>query len=280
MSRRRTATAFAALAAGVVVAAARSRRRRDRAPGEDPADPAGRLIGDVAAYDLGSRLLYGPIFRHVAREVAAVTPPGAAVLEVGCGPGHLAIRMARDHGLRVTASDLDPAMVARAAANVDRAFAPGDPVRPTIVVGDVAALPFASGSFDVAVSTFSMHHWADPAAGIAELHRVLRPGGRAFVWDLAARVRHLEGQSPDPAAVAAASPFGGAATLSRWPGLLPIVERVDLVRGADGPGGGDGLGGEGGGDGPGSDGGGHGTGGADGGARTGADGAAMGPPAG
>ena len=163
----------------------------------------------------------------------------AAVLEVGCGPGHLAIRMARDHGLRVTASDLDPAMVARAAANIDRAFAPGDTVRPTIVAGDVAALPFAPGSFDVAVSTFSMHHWADPAAGIAELHRVLRPGGRAFVWDLAARVRHLEGRAPDPAAVAAASPFGGAATLRRWPGLLPIVERVELVRGGDGPGGGD-----------------------------------------
>ena len=272
MSRRRAVTAFAALAAGVVVAAARSRRRRDRAPGEDPADPAGRLIGDVAAYDLGSRLFYGPILRHVAREVAAVTPPGAAVLEVGCGPGHLAIRMARDHGLRVTASDLDPAMVARAAANVDRAFVPGDLVRPTIVAGDVAALPFAPGSFDVAVSTFSMHHWADPAAGIAELHRVLRPGGRALVWDLAARVRHLEGRSPDPAAVAAASPFGGAATLRRWPGLLPIVERVELVRAGDSPGAGDGPGG--------GDRGAGGTSVPDGDTRAGVDGAAMEQPAG
>ena len=261
MSRRRTATAFAALAAGVGFAAARSRRRRDRASeSEDPADPAGRLIGDVAAYDLGSRLFYGPIFRRVAREVAAVTPPGAAVLEVGCGPGHLAIRMARDHGLRVTASDLDPAMVARATANVDRAFAPDDPARPAIVVGDVAALPFASGAFDVAVSTFSMHHWADPAAGIAGLHRVLRPGGRAVVWDLAARVRHLEGRSPDPAAVAAASPFGGATTLRRWPGPLPIVERIDLVRGGNGAGRVDG--------------------GADGDTRAGTDGAPMEQPAG
>ena len=235
MSRRRTATALAALAACVGVASARSRRRRERASAtEDPADPAGRLIDDAAGYDLGSRVFFGPIFRHVAREVAAVTPPGAAVLEVGCGPGHLAIRMARDHGLRVTASDLDPAMVARAAANADRAFAPDDPARPTIVVGDVAALPFPSGTFDVAVSTFSMHHWADPVAGFAELHRVLRPGGRALIWDLAAPVRHLEGRTPGPAAVAAASPFGGATACRRWPGPLPIVERVDLVRGGAG----------------------------------------------
>ena len=229
MSRRRTAAMFAALAAGVGVMAARARRRRDRASATD--DRAGRLIGDAATYDLGSRLFFGPIFRHIAGEVAAVAPPGAAVLEIGCGPGHLAIRMARDHGLRVTASDLDPAMVALAAANADRVFAPDDPARPTVVVGDVAALPFASGSFDVAVSTFSMHHWADPAAGLAGLHRVLRPGGRALVWDLAAPVRRLEGRTPDPAAVAAASPFGGTARRRRWPRLLPIVERVDLIRG-------------------------------------------------
>ncbi len=152
-----------------------------REPVADPAGPPGRFVGNVASYDLGSRLLFGPLFRSIASDVAAVAPPAAEVLEVGCGPGHLAVRMARDHGLRVTASDLDPAMVARARGSVERAFAGGDARRPVCVEADVSALPFPDASFDVVVSTFSMHHWADPDAGFAEIHRVLRPGGHALV---------------------------------------------------------------------------------------------------
>jgi SAM-dependent methyltransferase len=63
------------------------------------------------------------------------------VLEVGCGPGHLSIRLARDHGLEVTGLDLDPAMIARARANTDRAGNRGGP-RPSFLVGEVAALAF------------------------------------------------------------------------------------------------------------------------------------------
>ncbi|HXQ96018.1 MAG TPA: class I SAM-dependent methyltransferase, partial [Candidatus Acidoferrales bacterium] len=133
--------------------------------------------------------------------------------------------------LRVTASDLDPAMVARARANIDRVFRLGDPARPGCTEADVAALPFPPVSFDVVVSTFSMHHWADPAAGLAELHRVLRPGGRVLVWDFAGRIRRLEGRTPDPAAAAAVSPFGTATVHGwPWPGPLRMCERVELRR--------------------------------------------------
>ena len=55
--------------------------------------------------------------------------------------------------------------------------------RPSLLVGDVAALAFPDRSFDLVVSTLSMHHWADPTAGLAEIGRVLRPGGRALVLD-------------------------------------------------------------------------------------------------
>jgi ubiquinone/menaquinone biosynthesis C-methylase UbiE len=47
----------------------------------------------------------------------------------------------------------------------------------------VAALTFPDRSFDLVVSTLSMHHWADPAAGLAEIGRVLRPDARALIWD-------------------------------------------------------------------------------------------------
>jgi SAM-dependent methyltransferase len=46
-----------------------------------------------------------------------------------------------------------------------------------------ASLPFPDGSFNLVVSTLSMHHRALPTAGLAEIGRVLRPGGRALIWD-------------------------------------------------------------------------------------------------
>jgi SAM-dependent methyltransferase len=94
-------------------------------------------------------------------------------------------------------------MIARARANADRP-GNGDQRRPSFLVGDVAALAFPDGSFDLVVSTLSMHHWADPAAGLAEIGRVLRPGGRVLIWDFRPGTRpHPFGPRhahlPDPA---------------------------------------------------------------------------------
>ena len=49
--------------------------------------------------------------------------------------------------------------------------------------GDVVTLPFADGSVDLVVSTLSLHHWDDPAAGLDEIVRVLAPGGQAWIYD-------------------------------------------------------------------------------------------------
>src|SRR5215213_11312400 len=139
----------------------------------------GTLIGNAMAYDEMSRLVLGSFFGPIAVDIAAAAPDCARVLEVGCGPGHLSIRLARQHGLDVTGLDLDPAMIERARANADRSE-DGDERGPSFVLGDVAALPFPDESFDLVVSTMSMHHWADPTAGMAEIDRVLRPGARAL----------------------------------------------------------------------------------------------------
>jgi ubiquinone/menaquinone biosynthesis C-methylase UbiE len=75
-------------------------------------------------------------------------------------------------------------------------------------VGDVAALPFGEASFDVVVSTLSAHNWPDPAAGLAELYRVLRPGGVAWVYDLADWITRPERHGPGLAELASAGSFG------------------------------------------------------------------------
>lgn len=95
----------------------------------------------------------------------------------------------------MTGLDLDPAMIGRARANADRS-GDGDERGPSFLVGDVASLAFPDGSFDVVVSTLSMHHWADPKTGLFEIARMLRPGGRALVRDFRAGYVPLTGACP------------------------------------------------------------------------------------
>jgi SAM-dependent methyltransferase len=196
--------------------------------------PGGILIGDAVLYDTLSRLLLGQLYSRIAADVAAVAPDGARVLEVGCGPGHLATRLAH-HGFDVTGLDLDPAMIARAAANTSRAANRGRR-RPSFLVGDVAALAFPDRSFDLVISTLSMHHWADPAAGLAEIDRILRPGGRALIWDFRPGVRpHLFGPRhahiPDPVDHTRGSRLRVAnATPWPWPWRFTLTQRIELAR--------------------------------------------------
>ena len=126
-------------------------------------------MGNVWLYDIVSRFLWAPMFRGIANDVASNLETDGRILEVGCGPGHLATRLALIPGTSVTATDIDPRMVERAVANAVRALPPGD--QPTFATADVAHLPFDDGTFDLVVSTFSMHHWADPPAGLAEMKR-------------------------------------------------------------------------------------------------------------
>jgi len=196
--------------------------------------PGGILIGDAVVYDALSRLLLGSFIERIAADIAAAAPTGARVLEVGCGPGHLSIRLARQHGLEVTGLDLDPAMITRARANADRS-ANSDQRPPTLLVGDVAALAFPDRSFDLVVSTLSMHHWADPTAGLAEIGRVLRPGARALIWDFRPGVRpHPFGprhaHMPDPVEHTRSSPLRVVKTTPwPWPWRFNLTQRIELI---------------------------------------------------
>jgi ubiquinone/menaquinone biosynthesis C-methylase UbiE len=180
---------------------------------------------------LGARIT-ASLFEPIAADVAAAVPEGARILDVGCGRGQLSILLAVRHGLPVTGIDVDPDEIARARATV-RAAATDAVTRaaaePVFLVADAAHMPFEDGSFDLVTSTFSMHHWPDPVAGLGEVRRVLVPGGRALIWDLRHGFSLFHLWTPDPVAPARASPLEVAGvTAWRWPGRFSISRRLDL----------------------------------------------------
>jgi SAM-dependent methyltransferase len=195
--------------------------------------PGGILVADARRYDaICHRSLLRSLFRGIASDVAAVAPEAAKVLEVGCGPGALSILLAKQ-GREVTGVDLDPDMVERARVNAAALGWDADEA-PAFVVGDVAAMPFPDDTFDLVVSTLSMHHWDDPAAGLTEIARVLRPGGRALIWDLRRGRFPLHGPLPDPATSAQGSPLRvEGSTRWRWPWRLSFLQRIELTRADD-----------------------------------------------
>jgi ubiquinone/menaquinone biosynthesis C-methylase UbiE len=132
-------------------------------------------------YDLIAGVLARPLYRRVVTDVTEVAlPPGAVVLDVGTGPGRVArLIAAACPKLEVEGIDLSPDMIARATSTAVTTSTRN--VR--FQVGDVVTLPFADASVDLVVSTLSLHHWDDPAAGLNEIVRVLSAGGQAWIYD-------------------------------------------------------------------------------------------------
>jgi ubiquinone/menaquinone biosynthesis C-methylase UbiE len=105
----------------------------------------------------------------------------AHALDLGCGGGHVAYRLAA-HAGQVTACDLSGAMLAAV-----RETAAGRGLA-NIATEQAAAerLPFADGAFDFVATRFSAHHWRDLARGLGEARRVARAGAAAVFIDAVA----------------------------------------------------------------------------------------------
>lgn len=130
-------------------------------------------------YDVVARRLLRGVYRRFAVDAAGAAPAGGAVLDVGTGPGVLLVELARRRpDLQLAGIDLSADMVAAAKRNL-REF--GE--RASVRTGDVTDLPFEDASFDLIVSSLSLHHWDHPDAAVPQLARVLRPSGRLLIYD-------------------------------------------------------------------------------------------------
>ena len=117
-------------------------------------------------------------FTRTAQAVARRAAAGAAVLEVAPGPGYLAIELA-ERGYKVAALDISKSFVRIARENPERAGVAVD-----VQLGNASAMPFADASFDFIVCTAAFKNFTDPIGAVNEMHRVLRPGGEASIFDL------------------------------------------------------------------------------------------------
>jgi ubiquinone/menaquinone biosynthesis C-methylase UbiE len=124
------------------------------------------------------------LFDRVHASVLARIPTGfvpADVLDIGCGTGRLLRRIAaRWPDARLAGVDLAEGMVAKAREGIPGA---------AIYQAPAERLPLADGSVDLVTSTVSFHHWSDPAQGVREAARVLRPGGLFILADMSLPTR-------------------------------------------------------------------------------------------
>lgn len=141
-----------------------------------PADPVNhhaghaRFAGPIGLFIALAMCAFGGTRARLVVDVAAVSESDRAV-DIGCGPGNAA-RVAAHRGARVTGVDPAPVMLGLARLLTrDRAGI-------TWAQGSAEDLPLPDGSATVVWSAATVHHWEDVTAGLAEVRRVLSPGGR------------------------------------------------------------------------------------------------------
>jgi ubiquinone/menaquinone biosynthesis C-methylase UbiE len=115
--------------------------------------------------------------RAEARVAGLAPKAGQRLLEVGCGNGAAAIQLAKALRLEVVGIDVDPEQIDAAEA----AAAGLAGIR--FLVADAARLPFANGEFELVYTNKTTHHIADWPRAVAEMARVLAPGGRLIYSD-------------------------------------------------------------------------------------------------
>jgi len=148
--------------------------------------PEPELMTDDAQCQAYASADFGVSNQAFVEIVRELIPANATnVLDLGCGPGDVMIRLARAcPSLKITAVDGSPAMIQLALAAIEES---GLSVTVTALQGYVPGLPLSVGQFDAVLSKDFLHHLPDPMALWYEVRRLIKPGGFICVMDLRRR---------------------------------------------------------------------------------------------
>jgi ubiquinone/menaquinone biosynthesis C-methylase UbiE len=165
-----------------------ARHRHNSASEASAKETKGLVLDEGWRYDLmgwfHDTFSFRGKFRELRQKTATLAQlqPGEQVLDVGCGTGTLAIEVARRVGRAGRVAGVDPGtqQIARARRSAARRNMPIE-----FQIGVIEQLPFPDQTFDVVLSTLMMHHLpvSLKRQGLAEIARVLKPGGRLVIAD-------------------------------------------------------------------------------------------------
>ena len=152
-----------------------------------PGDVAAMFDAIAGRYDLLNDLLSMGQVRLWRRAVARITGarPGERVLDLAAGTGTSSLTFTAT-GADCVACDFSIGMLRAGKSRLDGSQRASEPGRLGFVAGDALRLPFRDGAFDAATISFGLRNVADPVAGLAEMRRVTRPGGRLVVCEFSA----------------------------------------------------------------------------------------------
>jgi len=118
-------------------------------------------------------------FERLARELAKDLPGNARVLEIAPGPGFLSVALAKLGPFKITGLDISQSFVRMASE-----YAKREGVVARFIHGSASDIPLEDGLFDLIVCRAAFKNFSEPLKALNEMHRVLKPGGRALIIDL------------------------------------------------------------------------------------------------
>ncbi len=127
-------------------------------------------------YNLFSSKMLEPLYQHIVRTLPL--KDGGFLIDIGTGPGQLAQLFARKYpGMQIVGIDISKKMIKLSRKNKKNLE------NLDFELMDAKNLKFKKESVDFVISTLTLHHWQDPLKVLNEIYRVLKPGGKSWIYD-------------------------------------------------------------------------------------------------
>jgi len=184
-----------------------------------------RRVSDTL-YRMGPAQYYQPAYAHIA---AAIGLKDGTMLDVGCGPGWLCMHVAAGK------PNIDAVGIDHSATMVETATRNKGP-RLNITIREMSGeqIKFPSATFDVVTAVQTAHHWADACVIVSEIYRVMKPGGRFYLYEASRErtsvpdgwISRRSGWPPNAVVTAGWKRFG--MDTDEWASLERVVREFDF----------------------------------------------------